>query len=174
MRQLFSGCAQLIKNMIVPFVRRLEDDSRLFKQIRPHRRPTYVELLVKLQLDKFPKTRAVVVPGRFRVADGLTQKPNNFPEPNRCSSVQYLHDGAAGQHFPFYLRLGGVPADCGEVSHGVFGGHRFSGAAFAGNDDALVALLSFEFRVRLFGHGEDVRVQVAHRLTSVGLNGVGA
>ncbi len=65
------GGAQLVEDVVVSLLRRLEDDARLLEQVRAHVGAHDRVALAEADLQIFAEATAVVVPRRFGVANGL-------------------------------------------------------------------------------------------------------
>lgn len=57
--------------MLVPY---LKYDTRFLQEICPHVRTNDAILLIKANLNVFPKTTAIVIPGGLGVTDGLEMR----------------------------------------------------------------------------------------------------
>lgn len=56
-----TGCSQLVEDMVVPLIHRLEEDAGLFQEVILDHRATNLHPAVKADLNELAKTRAVVV-----------------------------------------------------------------------------------------------------------------
>ena len=59
--------------MVIPLLRRLEDDARLLEKVCPHVGAHDVMKAVEFDLDVFPEATAVVIPCRLGIADRLEE-----------------------------------------------------------------------------------------------------